>query len=79
MKNWKLSYTPLENSHDIGMEFGIEKCAMLVIKSGKRHITDGMELPNHDKIRTLEEIETYRYLGILDTDTLKQVEMKDQI
>ena len=32
-------------SRDIGMEFGIEKCAMLVMKSGKRHLTDGMELP----------------------------------
>ena len=27
-------------SQDIGMECGMEKCAMLVIKSGKRHITD---------------------------------------
>ena len=48
-------------SQDIGMEFGIEKCAMLVMKSGKRHRTDGMELPNQDKIRTLEEKETYKY------------------
>ena len=39
-------------SQDIGMEFGIEKCAMLVMKSGKRHMTDGMELPNHDQITT---------------------------
>ena len=45
-------------SQDIGMEFGIEKCAMLVMKSGKRHMTDGMELPNPDKIRTLGEEET---------------------
>ena len=29
-------------SRDIGMEFGIEKCAMLVIKSGKRHLSDGI-------------------------------------
>ena len=48
-------------NQDIGMEFGIEKCVMLVIKSGKRHMADGMELPNHDKIRTLGEEETYRY------------------
>ena len=61
------------------MEFGIEKCAMLVMKSGKRHMTDGMELPNHDKIRTLGENETYKYLGILEADTIKQVEMKDKI
>ena len=66
-------------SQDIGMEFGIEKCAMLVIKSGKRHMTDGMELPNRDKIRTLGENETYKYLGILEADTIKQVEMKGKI
>ena len=29
-------------SQDIGMEFGIEKCAMLVMKSGKRRMTDGI-------------------------------------
>ena len=41
-------------SQDIGMEFGIEKCAILVMKSGKQHKTDGIDLRNHDKIRTLE-------------------------
>ena len=66
-------------SQDIGMEFGIEKYAMLVMKSGKRHMTDGMELQNHDRIRTLEENETYKYLGNLEADTLKQVQMKDMI
>ena len=66
-------------SQDIGMEFGIEKCAMLVMKSGKQHLTDGMELPNQDKIRTLAENETYKYLGILEADTIKQVEMKNKI
>ena len=40
-------------SQDIGMEFGIEKCAMLIIKNGKRQLTDGMELPNQDMIKTL--------------------------
>ena len=58
------------------MEFGIEKCALLVGKSGKRHLSDGMELPNQDKIRTLGEKETYKYLGILEADTIKQMEMK---
>ena len=47
--------------------------------SGKRHLTDGMELPNQDKIRTLGEKETYKYLGILEADTIKQVEMKEKI
>ena len=66
-------------SQDIGMEFGIEKCAMLVMKSGKWHMTDGMELPNHNKIRTHGENETDKYLGIFEADPVKQVEMKDKI
>ena len=41
--------------------------------------TDGIELPNQDKIRTLVENETYKYLGILEADTIKQVEMKNKI
>ena len=53
------------------MEFGIEQCAMLIIKSGKRHLTDGMELTNQDTIRTLGEKETYKYLGIMEADTSK--------
>ena len=52
---------------------------MLVMKSGKRHLTDGMELPNQDKIKTLAEYETYKYLGILEADTIKQVKMKERI
>ena len=63
-------------SQDIGMEFDIEKCPMLVMKSGKRHLTVGMELSNQDKIKTLAENETYKYLGILEADTIKQVGMK---
>ena len=38
-----------------------------------------MELPNQDKTRTLGEKETYKYLGILEADTIKQVEMKEKI
>ena len=66
-------------NRDIGMEFGVEKCAMLVMKSGKRHLTDGMELPNKDKIKTFAENETYKYLRILEADTIKQAEMKEKI
>ena len=49
------------------------------MKSGKQHLTNGMELPNQDKIKTLGEKETYKYLGILEADTIKQVQMKDKI
>ena len=78
-KNWKLIHAIRIYSPDIGMEFRIEKCAMLVMKSGKRHLTDGMELPNQDKIRKLGENEIYKYLGIWEANTIEQVEMKDKI
>ena len=45
-------------SQDMGMEFGIEKCAILVMKNGKRHMTEGVELTNRVVIRTLAEKET---------------------
>ena len=61
------------------MEFGIEKYATLVMKSGKRHLTDGMELLNQEKIRTHGEKETYKYLGILEADTIRQEKMKEKI
>ena len=61
------------------MEFGIEKSAMLVMKCGKRHITERVELPNQVIIRTLGEKETYKYLWILEADTIKQQEMKKKI
>ena len=66
-------------SQDIGMGFRVGKCAMLVMKNGKRHLMDWMELPNQDKIRTLGEKETYKYLGILEADTIKQVKTKEKI
>ena len=47
------------------------------MKSGKRQLMDVMELPNQDKIRTLEEKETY--LAILEADTIKKEEMKEKI
>ena len=33
-------------SQDIKMEFVLEKCTKLVMKSGKWHMTEGVELPN---------------------------------
>ena len=48
------------------------------MKSGKRNVMEGVELPTQLVIRNLEEKETYKYLGILDADTIKQVEMKEK-
>ena len=66
-------------SQDLGMKLGMEKCAVLVMKSGRRYLIDGMELPNQDRFKTLAENETHKYVGILEADTIKQVEMKEKI
>ena len=52
---------------------------MLKMKGGKRHMMDGMELPNQGKIGTLRVKETYKYLGMLVADTIKQVEIKENM
>ena len=53
------------------MEFGIEKCTMLEMKSGKRHIKKGVKPPNQVAIRKPGEKETYKYLRIWEADTIK--------
>ena len=42
-------------SQDIGMEFGISKCALFLMKRGKFCQMDGIGLPNAQEIRALEE------------------------
>ena len=53
---------------DIRMEFGIEKCAMLVIEKGKIVKSVGIELPDGRVIKSLQEGESYKYLKILEAD-----------
>ena len=60
-------------SQDIEMEFGIEKCAMLIMKSRKQETMEGTELPTQERIRILGEKENNTYLGI------RQMEMKEKI
>ena len=55
-------------SEDIGMEFGIEKCVMLVMEKGKIVMSVGIELPDGKVIKSLQEGESYKYLGILEAD-----------
>ena len=63
-------------SEDIGMEFGIEKCAMLVMENGKIVKSVGIELPDGNVIKSLQEGESNKYLGILQADKFLEEEMK---
>ena len=63
-------------SEDIGMEFGIKKCAMLVMEKGKIMKSVGIELLNGKVIKSLQEGESYKYFGILDGDKFLEEKMK---
>ena len=42
----------------------------------KQKMTERIELPNQEKIRTLAVKETYNYLRILETGTVRAAEME---
>ena len=65
-------------STDIGMEFGIKKCGVRILKRGKITRSEGIELPNGDKLKEVGE-EGYTYLGIVELDKIKEEEMKGKI
>ena len=54
-------------SEDIGMEFDI-KCAMLVMEKGKVVKSVGIELSGGKVIKSLQEGESFKNLGILEAD-----------
>ena len=66
-------------NQDIGMEFVIEKYAMLVMKNGKQYTAEGIEQSSQEKIRTFRGKETYKDLGIMEAATIKHVEMQEKI
>ena len=67
-----------EYSNDIGMVFGMDKCAVLGIKKGKRVECSGVELPSGDMMNEVDE-EGYKYLGVLQDAIAKNREMKEKV
>ena len=66
-------YSPSEKGFDslvqtVCVFSEIEKCAMLVMEKGKIVKSVGIELPNGKIIKSLQEGESYKYLGILEAD-----------
>ena len=58
------------------MESGMENCAMLVMEKGKIVNSVGIELPDNKVIKSLQESESYKYLGILETDKFLEEKVK---
>ena len=51
-------------STNIGMEFGIKKCEILTMKSGKVVKNEGIKLPDGEVMKQVGQ-EGYTYLGII--------------
>ena len=60
----------------IGMEFGIKKCAVLVIEKEKTVKSVGIELPDGKVVKSRQEVENYKYLEILEADRFLGEEIK---
>lgn len=63
-------------SEDIGMQFGLDKCATMTLRRGKLIESEGIEFENGDIIKNLGPDHKYRYLGILEAADLLHEEVK---
>ena len=66
-------------SDDIGMEFGLDKCAKATFKSGKFIKSENVELDINTVIKNLDQEDTYKYLGIHEGDGIHHSAMKEKI
>ena len=63
-------------SNDFGMESGIKKCDILVLKRGKVKSSGGVEMPDGERIKEVKK-NGYKYLGILECNKIKESKMKE--
>ena len=61
------------------MEFGIDKCAALVLKKGKITKFDEISLLDGRVMKGLIKEAGYQYLGILQSDQIRYTEMKEKV
>ena len=67
--------TVREFSADITMKFGLDKCAIVAIEKGKFKKSEGIHLQDLS-ISALEEGETYKYLGVEETNKIDHQKMR---
>ena len=67
--------TVREFSADITMKFGLDKCAIVAIERGKFKKSEGIHLQDLS-IKALEEGETYKYLGVEETNKIDHATMR---
>ena len=66
-------------SRDIGMSFGLDKCAKLAITKGDKTSAENVQLSTGDLIQELENEATYKYLGLNESDSISHTAMKENL
>ena len=66
-------------SDDIGMEFGLDKCAKVTFKRGKIISASNIDLDINTTIKELDHEGMYKYLGIEEGDGIQHNRMKEKI
>ena len=66
-------------SADIGMDFGLDKCAKCTLKKDKKAATENFQLENGTSIADLREDSSYKYLGIEENAGIEHKLMRDKI
>ena len=70
--------TVLSFNEDIGMEFGLKKYEVVILKKGELVHFDGIHLPNQEITKEVDE-NLYNYLGILEFDEIKEDQMEIKV
>ena len=65
-------------SEDFGMEFGLTKCGVVILKKGELVKFDGIHLSNQKIMKEVDENE-YTYLSILKLDKIKERKMRIKV
>ena len=65
-------------NEDIGMEFGLKKCGVVILQNRKLVKFDGIHSPNQEIMKEVDE-NGYTYLGILELDEIKEHEIKIKV
>ena len=59
-------------SDDIGMQFGLDKCAVIDVKKGSVTMTENLEMMEGEEVRGLGTNDSYKYLGVMESDCVKK-------
>ena len=66
-------------SDNIGMEFGLSKCAKTIFKKGKLEKSHHVRLDEETMIKDLEQEKVYKYFAVDESSRIQQDTMKQKL